>query len=360
MKKVMFFCTSMQMGGMEKALVNLLNELVNCYDVTLVLECKSGVLLKHLNKKIKISEYRPSKYKNFLMRKADNGLKRLIWSIKNKNKYDFSCNYATYSLLGSRLAQIASKNSSLYVHNNYYDMYNFDEVKIKMFFESHKAVKFQKIIFVSSESKKGISKVLPNLKNKFIVINNLIDNDTILKESEIIPPKFEFQKNKTNFLYVGRLDDVQKNLQLMIQSFSLAIKQKKDLMLYFLGDGPYKEEIVKLIKKNKLTKNIILLGQKENPYYYIKKCDCLLLTSRYEGFPVTYCEALILNQKVLTTIPVSDSYIDVRNYFTIVSEDINEIANEILKIGKEKKNYNIDYKSINDGNLKEIKRLIEG
>ena len=52
MKKIMFFSKDLNIGGMEKSLVILLNELVKSYNVTLVLENRTGVLLKKLDKNI--------------------------------------------------------------------------------------------------------------------------------------------------------------------------------------------------------------------------------------------------------------------------------------------------------------------
>ena len=38
MKKIIFFAKDLNVGGIEKSLVNLLNKLVGFYEVTLVLE----------------------------------------------------------------------------------------------------------------------------------------------------------------------------------------------------------------------------------------------------------------------------------------------------------------------------------
>ena len=52
MKKIIFFSKNLNIGGMEKALVSLLNSLCDNYQVTLVLEEKKGSLLKKLKKNI--------------------------------------------------------------------------------------------------------------------------------------------------------------------------------------------------------------------------------------------------------------------------------------------------------------------
>ena len=158
MKKIIFFSKDLNIGGMEKSLVILLNELVNDYNVTLVLENKTGNLLKNLNKKIIVKEYKISNSKNIIIRKIYNLYNRLKWITKNANKYDFACNYSTYSFWGSRLAQAASSNCSLYVHSNYVKMLK-NKNDIENFFENHKIKKFKKIIFVSNESKNDLSKI---------------------------------------------------------------------------------------------------------------------------------------------------------------------------------------------------------
>ena len=54
MKKLLFAAYSLDVGGIEKALVNLVNVLQNRgYDITVVLEKKQGIFLNELNKNIK-------------------------------------------------------------------------------------------------------------------------------------------------------------------------------------------------------------------------------------------------------------------------------------------------------------------
>ena len=98
MKKIVFFSNTLVIGGIENALVNLLNKLdYSKYDVTLVLEKREGELLSKINKNVHIKEFKVSNFKIVFFRKIYNLLHRFVWSLKNKNKYDFSCCYATYS-----------------------------------------------------------------------------------------------------------------------------------------------------------------------------------------------------------------------------------------------------------------------
>ena len=49
MKKIVLFSKNLNIGGMENALVNLINELVRFYDITLILEEKTGILMDNID-----------------------------------------------------------------------------------------------------------------------------------------------------------------------------------------------------------------------------------------------------------------------------------------------------------------------
>ena len=99
MKKILFAAATLDVGGIETALVTLLNYLAqeNKYDITLVLEKKQGIFLNDLNSNINVIEYSPSKNKVVLIRKIENFIKQRLFSMKYKNRFDFSAAYATYS-----------------------------------------------------------------------------------------------------------------------------------------------------------------------------------------------------------------------------------------------------------------------
>ena len=91
MKKLLFAAYSLDVGGIEKALVNLVNVLQNRgYDITVVLEKKQGIFLEDIDKKIKIIEYLPSNNKNAILRKIVNLVKR-VKEIYGKNRW---CRFA--------------------------------------------------------------------------------------------------------------------------------------------------------------------------------------------------------------------------------------------------------------------------
>ena len=303
MKKIIFFTKNLKIGGMEKALVTLINNINKSeYKVTLALEKYEGKLCQYISKDIDIIDYNLSINKNILIRKISNFIKRIKFVIKNRNKYDCAINYATYSIWGSTMAKICSQNTILFVHSDYYNVYDGKEEEIRNFFNSIKIEYFKKIIFVSKYPKDNLLKVMPEISSKVELLGNLIDYKEILKQSEEY--KVDFDKNKINLIFLGRLDESSKKISKLIKTVNNS-KELDKFNLYIIGEGPDKKEYENISK----TENIIFVGEYQNPYPYIKAGDYLILTSKYEGFPVVYNEATVLKTGIITTIPVEDEQI---------------------------------------------------
>lgn len=346
-------------GGIESSLVNLLDNInYDKYDVTLVLEHKRGVFLDKINSKVHVKEYRISDCKFVLLRKIYNFSKRFFWTLINKNKYDFSCCYATYSLMGSKLSKIASSNSSIYIHGDYANMYSKND--LLDFFQKREINKFNSIIFVSNESKNNLLKIFPSLSNKAYVINNFIDNKKIIRLSN---ENIDIQKkHDILFVFVGRLEEDSKRISRMLKLVN-ALKSEYSLELWIVGDGPDRKFYENYVSTYKLEDNIKFVGAKKNPYPYMKKADFILLSSEYEGFPVIYLESIVLNKKIITTIDVTDDYISIPNKVGyIVSKDADKFIDDVKNVLKnDKLEYKkIDFESLSKQKKSQLERIFDG
>ena len=333
-RKIIFFAYDLDIGGIEVALLNLLNNLdYKKYDVTLILEYKRGINLPFVNKHVRVLQYKLSENKIIILRKMINFTKRFIWTIKNKNKYSFSCAFATYSKMGCKLSKIASKNNSIYVHSDYSYVYNSDEKRIRNFFEEREISKFQKIVFVSENSRQSFLKYYPSFIGKTLVINNFIDDKKIIDmANEKIKEKKE---SKFLFTFVGRLDDSAKKLERILYVIKKLNEKSVQCHLIVVGSGPDEEKYKKYVLNNHLSKFVNFVGKKSNPYPYMKLADYIVLCSDYEGFPVIYLEAIALKKKIITTIDVTDNIIRIpNNYGYIVSKNKEQMYKEVLKIIK--------------------------
>lgn len=361
MKKILFAAYSLDIGGIEKALVSLSNQLQQKgYEVTIVLEKKQGIFLKEINPKIQIIEYAPNKSKNKLKRKMINLLKRIKFILQYKNRFDFSASFATYSNMASFVSRTASKNSCLWGHADYLSLFDNQEEKVREFFEEKKYNQFKTIVFVSKEGKDSFVKIFPEMKEKTIVCNNLIEAEKIQKMAkESIELKKD--KEKFTFLNVGRHDEKQKKLTRIINAAKKIKEEKYKFKILLVGDGPDNQKYKELVKKEKLEDVIVFLGKKQNPYPYFEIADCVVLSSDYEGYPVVFLESFVLNKPMITT-KVSD-YEEVEQGYGMVAEktdeDIYQKMKQMLEEGFTIENQ-FDSKKYNEEIIKKIERIING
>ena len=356
MKKLIFFSKHMEIGGLEKSLLNLLNRLdPQQYTVELVLEECRGPLLQQLGNHITVKEYRLSDCSFVPLRKLINFTKRMLWRLRNGNKYDFACSYCTYSVIGSRLAQYASPNSCLYVHNDYTTIYP-DAAEFADFFAQLQTNQFRHVLFVSNESRDAFTARLPQYADKCGVINNIVDGESIRSRANE-PCPIAKQPNETLFVFIGRLDEPHKRMSRLLEAFAMAREQRTDIRLLMVGDGPDRRLCEELIEAYGLADTVTMTGAQTNPYPYLNAADCLVLSSDYEGFPVVYFEAMILGKDIITTIPVSDERVDVGAYATVADKSAASFADALITYTK-RDNEPLCMEELNQKRLETLYKLI--
>jgi len=315
LKKLLISAYSLDYGGIETALITLLEYLKDKYEITLVLEKKQGVFLKKVPQNVEVISYEKSKIKNTLFRKIDNFIRQTKFKMKYKNKFDFSICYATYSLPCSFVARTASKNSALWVHNNYMNFYNNDIQRYKKFFYDLKIEEFKKIIFVSNLDKTIFSAEFPMMIKKCYVCNNLINYESILEKSEEQVDDFK-KSNLPTFINISRHDEKQKKLSRIINATRKLNKEGYKFRVVFVGKGIDTKSYYNMAKD---LKNVIFLGAKTNPYPYLRLSDCFVMSSEFEGYPVTLVEAEILSKPIITT-DISDAKEEIDKKYGIIVE----------------------------------------
>jgi len=311
-------------GGIEKALLNLLKNIdYKKYSVTLLLEEKEGPLLKEIPSNVIIKEYRINNNKNVLFRKIVNRLKLIFFILLNLKKYDFSACFYTSSTPMSIISRYLSKNNYIWVHSNYKYVYNQNETQFRNFFKQIKINKFNRIIFVSNESKNDFIYYYPSLAKKCSVCNNLVDYKEIIELSK--EPMPGGKENIKVLLHVGRHTEEDKRISRLINIAKKLVDNNYHFKMWLIGDGLNHQNYLEQIEELNLNDYIDMLGSKTNPYPYYRHADVFVLTSEFEGFPVVYLESLVMNLPIITTIPVSSDDLNIEEYATIVSKQEDDI-----------------------------------
>ncbi|AAP99726.1 Glycosyltransferase [Prochlorococcus marinus subsp. marinus str. CCMP1375] len=96
--------------------------------------------------------------------------------------------------------------------------------------------------------------------------------------------------SKVRFIMVARFDK-QKDHLTVLNAFSL-LSHYDNWELYFIGDGPLYEKIYQYASTLNIADKIIFGGHVSNVEKYYSLCNVFILSSHWEGFPMTSIEAM--------------------------------------------------------------------
>ena len=128
---------------------------------------------------------------------------------------------------------------------------------------------------------------------KYHVINNAVDLENFKYNEEIrnkIRKELNIGEDELVIGHVGRYSK-QKNHDFLIDIFNKVYEKNEKSKLVLIGEGSLMGEIKEKINRLDLTKNVIILGNKDNVNEYMQGFDAFLLPSLYEGLPVVGVEA---------------------------------------------------------------------
>lgn len=294
-------------GGYEKVVLSVFNQLLEKYncDISIISVPHYNSLLNNpiLEEFKKFRIYRSSDYKNRLHYSINILIKKILGK-------DLFINYFSIKKYLSELANadIVLVTDPLLINSVKYIIKK-NQFNAKVVFWDHGSLfgylrgKFQNIVY-SKEIFKGLKSadahlaIATEIKDFIKDINpganvNLVYNPLPLYNGKLIQRPFSHHI----FLYVGRLTDDHKNITFMLNGLSKL--KNKEWSLKIIGTGKDENKLKNLANKLKISDRIEWLGFKKDPYSEIDYVTALLLTSRWEGFPMVLVEA---NQRGIPVI----------------------------------------------------------
>lgn len=328
MKKVLHVIRNIGNGGTEKYMINLItnpfnnvqNFILTYGDITCWNEelNKNNVEIFHIDDPAKIGIN--SFYKKF---------KKII----KDNKIDIVYSYTHYNsgliMLFSYLLRIKLRIT----HSHRTESINNNSLKYKIYKLISKLlinIFSNKCLACGIEAKKSLF-----YNNKDVLI---INNGINIKEYEFDnDQRIKFRKklnidDKTHIIgTVGRIDE-NKNHKFLVDIFKEYHKNNKNSKLIIIGDGEKREELELYIKSNKLSKDILLLGNRKDVNSLYNIFDLFMLTSYKEGLPFVLIEAQTNGLNCIVSDSV-DKNSDITNSITFLSlnSDMKEWVNVIEK-----------------------------
>ena len=370
-KKLLIHNGNISIGGQEKMLMEFLNILDSKkYEILLLIEENNGKRNDYIDRIPKWIDYKFLTTEEFMNKiekyqGSKNFLEKLYYShllklkkkisLKELKKYlNFSDIIIDYDMgLLRNLHKINLQNKKIigWSHAGSGELLRKKQKR-------ENVNKYDCIVTINETMKNGY---LKNYNNKEVVkIYNFLDFDLIEKKAE---EKLEKDYGKY-IISVGSLTE-NKNHKLLINAFKiLKDKYKVSEKLLIAGEGKERENLEKQIRELNLENDVLLLGQKENPYKYIKNSELYVISSKDESFSLTLVEAMFLKKLVISV--KSNGPIEIlknNKYGVLVENNADEMAEKInyyLENKDERKKYEeLGYERAKDFSKENGKKVIE-
>ena len=209
-------------------------------------------------------------------------------------QYDLALGFTIpYYILDKK---VMAKKKAVWIHTDYTERDGDRKEELKVW------EVYPYIVSISEAVTESFLTVYPSLKSKIYPIDNIVSETFIRKQAELLDVKTEMPSDNTitYLLSIGRFSK-QKNFENIPDICAKILQNGINVKWYIIGFGGDRELIEHNIKVAGVEENVILLGKKDNPYPYIKKCDIYVQPSRYEGKAVAVREAQILHKPVIIT-----------------------------------------------------------
>lgn len=339
-KKIIIVSHALELGGVERSLIGLLSAINPALvDVDLFLLRHEGELLKYvpdyINLLPEVGKYtvlaRPMKdtiREGHLLLTAmrlagkaaahhyarknnvSDGYIQIEYShkytykwmpvIQPQKEYDLAISFLTPHYIVAN--KVKAKRKIAWVHTDY------SQININVKSELKMWDMYDYIVSISEAVSKGFLKVFPSLQGKLFIMENILPEKLIRQQAMTENVDSQMAEHGIRILSIGRYCAA-KNFDNVPDICRRLCEKGLDIYWYIIGFGGEEDLIRQKIKDSGMSKRVILLGKKENPYPYIKNCDMYVQPSRYEGKSVSVREAQILGKHVVIT-----------NYATAVSQ----------------------------------------
>ena len=347
MKKLFFLVHSMNVGGVEKALLGLLSIIpMDQYEVHVGLINKKGGFLSFMPKEMKIHEI--TTYQQYWRLINDPPLQYIKEFVKKghlleavihlflyihfkitRNRYyfykyilrhepvmdenfDLAVSFAGPSQMMDYYIckKVNAKRKCGWIH---FDVSKFGidkEMTAKLY------KKYDKIFVVSETGKQIFDRIFPQFAQKTDVFHNVV-SPTQVREMAALGSTFEDDYTGKRILTVGRISE-EKGQRIAIEALKIILDKGYDVKWYFVGDGKDRSYCEQLAEEYGISNCVVFLGTQNNPYGYMRDCDIYMQPSRHEGYCITLAEALCFGHPIVSTD------------FTGAKEQLNERKNSVV------------------------------
>lgn len=300
MKKIGLLVSAMNSGGAERVVSHLTRILGEKYDVHLILfedtymEYECAGTLHNLDVPAKAGGVF-SKLK--LLAERIKRLKKLIRQEKLHCVISFmdSPNFVNLLARVRGCKQFISIRNYSQVENSSSRLGKLTDFGMKLLYR-----RADKVITVSRLLERDFATTYGVPAEKITTIYNPYDFDDMRQKGQLPLPEENqsFFENGFVFANVGRMVH-QKGLWHLVKAFARVHEKHPEAKLVMIGEDWTDGKLPALLQKLQLQESVLLTGRVRNPYQYLQRAQCYVLSSLFEGFPNALVEAMACGLPVI-------------------------------------------------------------
>ncbi|MBQ9784238.1 MAG: glycosyltransferase [Clostridia bacterium] len=329
MKKILFVINHMNVGGIQKSLLELLKALVEEgeYDVSLFCCTQKGAYMERIPDAVHVLPENPyarvpeqalgtcrkQGKKYYLFRAFASLWSRMLGKAfparllcakigMLPGEYDVAISYSQpitdreFCNLTNEIVLkcCRAKKKATFVHCDF-GSYGGNTRRNRRLYK-----KFDAIAAVSDSVGRRFAEIVPAVKDRVQTVYNCCDTKEILRMAEDAPVAYQ----KPTVVTVARLSP-EKGLLRCVPLLARLRDEGVEFEWHVVGGGNLQRPLESAIEEHGMQGRIILEGEQTNPYRYVKNADYLLLASFHEAAPMVFDEAMTLSVPILTTNTLS-------------------------------------------------------
>lgn len=190
--------------------------------------------------------------------------------------------------------KVRARKKVLWVHNEYQKL-GYDPQFDTPYFQA-----CDKLITISQSCKACLVQAFPDLEDRIVLLENISGKQMIEAAANGERKTLFDGVSGLRLLSVGRLNS-QKGFDIALSTAALLKEKGIGFTWVILGEGPLRQELEQQRRALGLENEVLFPGATDNPYVYMKKCDILVQSSRFEGKSVVLDEAKLLAKPIVST-----------------------------------------------------------
>ena len=330
-RRLLFIVMTMELGGAERSLVNLLNLIdYTRFEVDLLIIKRSGVLLEQIPSQVNVirvpeldvlygirSTSPTSCFSNTrtclarvvgtlvsrVMRSHFDPMRLHRW--KNwyeevvprlEGEYDTAVAYSGGETLYYMVDKVEARNRVTYFHSDY------SQIPLDVVGENAYLDRVDGIVTISNRCLASLESLFPTQVRKMSVIQNpsspqLLHRLALDSQDLSWPPPGEGFR----IVSIGRLHPV-KGFDLAVEAASLLVSRGLGPFKWVIvGEGAERGALERMVSERGIGDVFELVGLRTNPYPYLCSSDLLVQPSRFEGKSMVLDEAKVFGKPVVVT-----------------------------------------------------------